>query len=68
MNENENKVELDDVTQEMKKAAKANKKKSLLERMCDKESYNDKGVYYFNKSLLVGFVILMWICFVLFLK
>ena len=43
-------------------------KKSFLARICDKDSYTDSGVYYFNKSILIGSVILLCFCLVLFFK
>jgi len=37
------------------------KNKNILSRVFSSSSYNDKSVYYFNKSLFIGSVIL--ICF-----
>lgn len=73
MNEtNENEFGLDDCTQAFKEQEKQNKKKSkkksILSRVCSKESYIDSEVYYFNKSILVGAVVLICFCLVVFFK
>lgn len=61
--------ELDDTTQAFKaQAEEMQKKKCILFRIFSRESYADSGVYNFNRSVLIGAVVLVCFGLVLFFK
>lgn len=71
MNENNEIKELDDCTNTFKDAvneSEKKEKKNIFSRAMNKDSYNDKGVYFFNQSVFIGTIILVCFCMVLFFK